>query len=80
MGYATGANGALAITRKPTTVGGIKLQLPAPLTYKEYSKARACTYHSTVSILEHQSLLSCPQMILALAKNVDYPFVGEQSI
>ena len=56
MPVATGAGGALTMTLKPTTIGGIKLQLPEPLTCTDPSEAQVFTYHSTVTILEHHSL------------------------
>ena len=79
MSVATGAGGALTMTLKPTTVGGIKLQLPEPLTGTESSEARAFTYHSTVTILEQHSLLSRAQMISSLGDTIGYPVVGEQA-
>ena len=79
MSVATGAGGALTMTLKPTTVGGIKLQLPEPLTGLESTEARAFTYHSTVTILEQHSLLSRAQMISSLGDTIGYPVVGEQA-
>ena len=70
MSIAAGAGGALTMTLKPTTVGGIKLQLPEPLTCTEPSEDQAFTYHSTVTILEHHSLLSRAQMILLLGDTI----------
>ena len=79
MSVATSPGGTLTMILKPTTVGGIKLQLPEPLTGMESSEARAFTYHSTVTILEQHSLLSCAQMISSLGDTVGHPFIGEQS-
>ena len=80
MPVATGAGGAPTMTLKPNTVGGMRLQLPEPLTCTESSEARAFTYHSTETILEHHSLLSHAQMISALGDNVGYPVIGEKPI
>ena len=68
------------MTLKLITVGGIKLQLLKSLIGTEPSEAQAFTYHSTVTILEHHSLLLCAQMISSIGDTVGYPFVGEQSI
>ena len=47
----------ITITLKPTSVGGIELQLPkpliVPLTSTKSSEATAFAYHSSVSILVH---------------------------
>ena len=80
MNFATFTGGVLSTTLKPTSVGDIKLQLSDPLTYMESSEARAFTYHSSVSILEHQSLLYHPYKISVLSDIVGYPFVGDQQM